>query len=273
MAATGATPKGQLPAAADRALSPVREAGDMAAFSGRAIVHAAGAWRYFAEILRQCAILIVGSTLLLVALVFLIGAECGLFTTYLLRPIGASALSGLNLPICGLREMFPYMFAYIFAAKVGCGLTAEIGSMRISEELDAMQTQGIDPARYVVATRLIAVWLAVPAIYLVAIVTGTLGGFAVLTAQFHESSVGQITSLHWASQTLSDNAFSMIKTVVMTTAIALVAMYYGYRARGGPSGVGDATARSMMVNLILIHALGGSMTAIFWGDGGFAFGG
>src|ERR1700704_6142685 len=90
------------------------ETGDLVSFAGRAIVHAAGSGRYFAEILRQCGILVVGTTLVICAMVMIVGGECGLFVVYGLRPIGATSFAGLATQICGLREMWGYMFSYVF---------------------------------------------------------------------------------------------------------------------------------------------------------------
>ena len=77
-----------------------------------------------------------------------------------------------------------------------------------------------------------------------------------------------------ATWRVEDSLFSFLKTMTIATTIALVGMYYGYRARGGPVGVGDATARSMMVNLVLIHVIGGAFSTVFWGsDLGWGLGG
>jgi phospholipid/cholesterol/gamma-HCH transport system permease protein len=244
----------------------VREAGDLAWFSVQAVLRSAGASRYFAEVLRQCAILVTGTTLIVVGLVMVIGGECGLFAVYLLRPLGAASFAGAGTAICGVREMWPYMFGYVFAAKVGCGFVAELGSMRISEEIDALESVGIDPMRYIVGTRLLAVWLTVPAMYVVAMVFGTIGSYLVVVVQLHGVSYGQWVSLHFATQSVTDNLFSLIKVMCFATTIALVGMYYGFRARNGPVGVGAATARSMVVNLILIHVIGALLTKLFWGD-------
>ena len=107
-------------------LAQVRELGDMAAFSTRAIFATPGALRYFAEALRQIGTLVVGTTLVLLALEAVIGGECALFFVYLVRPLGAGSFTGFFEVPCGIRELYPYMFGYIFAAKVGCGLVAEI---------------------------------------------------------------------------------------------------------------------------------------------------
>ena len=252
-------------ARADRVGAPFREAGELASFSSRAVFAAGGTARYFAEILRQCSVLIVGSTLVLVSLMTVLGGECGLFITYLTRPLGANSFNGQLMNQCGLREMFPYMFSYIFAAKVGCGLVAEIGSMRISDEIAALESVGIDPMRYVVATRLLAVWICVPLIFAIGLVTGIYGGALVAVLQLRDISSGQFFDGYFGAQTLQDNLFSLIKMGSMATTIALVGMYYGYRASGGPVGVGSAVARSMMVNLVLIHVIGAFWSSVFYG--------
>lgn len=251
----------------DRVAAPLREAGDMATFGARAIVATSASGRYFAEILRQCGVLIIGSTLILVAMVMVLGGECGLFLTYLARPLGASAFIGTLQNPCGIREMYPYMFGYIFAAKVGCGLVAEIGSMRISDEISALQSVGIAPMQYIVATRLIAVWMCVPLIYCLALVAGMLGGYLVSVVQLGDLSSGQWLDGYFASQTVFDNLVSFLKMFSMATTISLVGMYYGYRASGGPVGVGKAVARAMTVNLVLIHVIGAILTATFYGPG------
>ena len=252
----------------------LQEAGDLVGFAGRSVLGAARAGRYAAAILRQCALLIAGSALVLVALVMVVGGECGLFVSYLLRPLGATAQAGPVGYICGIREMFPYMFAYIFAAKVGCGLVAEIGAMRISDEIDALESVAIDPMRYLVGPRLLAVVICVPLIYVIALVAGMVGGYVVNVFQFGDISSGQYLTGYWSAQNLHDNLFSLIKAGTMAITIALVALYYGYRARGGPVGVGDAVARSMIVNLVLIHVIGATWSAVFWGTSwGLPYGG
>jgi phospholipid/cholesterol/gamma-HCH transport system permease protein len=265
------TVSSQIAARVDRLGGPLREAGDMATFGLRAVIAVGASGRYFAEILRQCSTLLVGSTVILVSMVFILGGECGLFLVYLARPLGATSFTGTLQNPCGIREMYPYMFSYIFAAKVGCGLAAEIGSMRISDEISALQSVGIHPMRYVVATRLVAVWLCVPLIYALAMVTGMLGGFVVTVVQLGDLSTGQFFDGYFASQTLYDNVASFLKVFIMATTLALVGMYYGYRASGGPVGVGDGVARSMMVNLVLIHVIGAAGSALFYPPGGSSY--
>ena len=119
--------------------------------------------------------------------------------------------------------------------------------------------------RYVVATRLIAAWLVFPAIYIVGLGFHMVANYIIIVVQIHDVSQGGWQTVHWAFQNPIDILYSEIKAVAMGTAIVIVGMYYGYRARGGPVGVGTATARSMILNLILIHIIGSLLTMVFWG--------
>jgi phospholipid/cholesterol/gamma-HCH transport system permease protein len=265
MATQSAPPK---PAAIkrDQWLSPARELGDIASFSLRAIAAMPGSLRYSAEVLRQIGQLVLGSALILLAMQLVIGGECGLFLVYLLRPLGAtSAVGQLQVP-CSLRELFPYMFGYIFAAKVGSGLVAEIGSMRISAEIDALESVGIDSVKYVIGTRLIAVFIFVPLIYIASLSTGLIGGYLVTTVQLGALSPAQYLNGYFSSQSLADNLYSVIKALTIGGTISFVALYYGFKARGGPVGVGNAVARAMIVNLVLIHVIAAFWSAVFWGS-------
>jgi len=252
----------------------VREVGEIAEFSAQTVAYLPGAFRYFAQIVRQCALLVTGLTLLMLFMMMVIGGECALFITFLTRPLGATAVTGFfNVP-CGIREVFPYMFGYVFAAKVGCGLVAEIGSMRISDEIDALESVGMNPFTYLLGTRLLAIWLCVPLIYMASILSGLFAGMLVGAFQFGGTSPAQFYDGYWTSQARIDNLYSLLKVFAMATAIAFVGMYYGYNARGGPAGVGSAVARSMILNLILIHVIGAVGSALLFArEPGFPQGG
>jgi len=254
---------------ADGLTAPVRDvlggAGDMAEFFGRTFMELGGVWRYTSEILRQAGIIITGSALVILFMQFVIGFECATEGDYVLRGYGASAYAGVFNEYCGIREMGPYMFGYIVAAKIGCGLVAEIGSMRIGDEIDAMESIGLNPMRYLIATRLVGAWIAFPFIYMLGLGVHILADYFVTLSQIGEVSRGGYETVYWSFANVTDFADSLIKCMVLGTSIVLIGMYYGYKARGGPVGVGTATARSMIVNLIWIHVANTVMTMIFWG--------
>jgi phospholipid/cholesterol/gamma-HCH transport system permease protein len=244
----------------------LREVGELARFSGRAIASLRGVWHYLGEALRQAGILVMGSALVVVGLEFVIGAECGLFSSYFSKAFGASGAVGLFTLLCDVREAFPLMFGYILAAKVACGLVAEIGSMRITDEIDALEVMGTDSMRFVVATRLLGAMVALPIIYVIALLVGTIGSGLVVVFQVSEVSYGAWMAGHFGpAHALSDDLLSLVKGMAIGATVVLTGLYYGYTVRGGPVEVGEATARSMVVNLVMIHVVGGTLTILFWG--------
>ena len=148
------------------------------------------------------------------------------------------------------------MFGYIMAAKVGTGIVAELGAMRINEEIDALEVIGVRPITFLAATRLLAAWMVLPFIYLSAVGVGFLASYLAVVKQIGEVSSGGYSLIFWMFQNPPDLLFSVIKGMAMATVIVAVGCYYGYNASGGPVGVGQATAKSMILNMVLIHLIG-----------------
>jgi phospholipid/cholesterol/gamma-HCH transport system permease protein len=221
--------------------------------------------RFFGEAVRQAGILIISSTLVIWGLVFIIGLQCGIEGAYLLRAQGAPQYSGVFSAWCDLRELVPLVFGYMMAAKVGTGIVAELGSMRISEEIDALEAMGISGITFLCATRLVASWLVLPFIYLGGVAWGFLASYLAVVQQVGGVSAGGYSLIFWEFQNPGDLLFSIIKAIVMATVIVLVGCYYGYTARGGPVGVGAATAKSMVVNIVSVHVIAMLGTQLFWG--------
>lgn len=241
--------------------------GEIAKFAGRILgqVYSLRVFRFFGETLRQAGILIVSSTIVIWGLVFIIGLQCGIEGAYFNRAVGAPAYAGVFAAWCDLRELVPYAFGYMMAAKVGTGIVAELGSMRISDEIDALEVMGIDSVLFLCATRLLAAWMVLPFMYLAAIGAGFFASYLAVVEQIGEVSSGGYFLIFWMFQNPPDLLYSMIKAMVMATAIVLVGCYYGYNASGGPVGVGTATAKSMVLNIVLVHLIGMLGTQVFWG--------
>jgi phospholipid/cholesterol/gamma-HCH transport system permease protein len=247
-----------------QALAPLRAVGDLAGHCGRSIRALAGVWRFSGEVLRQAGILITGSSLVIFLMMFLVGNFCGLEGNYALQGYGARTFAGAFTSWCGIREAGPIMFAWIFSAKVGCGYVAEIGTMRVTEELDALEGMGVDPMQYIVATRLLAVWLVVPALYVVGLVVEQLGSFSAILLQIGGISRGGFLHVHFLYQNPLDLLYSTAKAATFATIATLLGTYYGYRARAGPIAVGAATARSMVASLMIVAVVNGMLTSLFW---------
>jgi phospholipid/cholesterol/gamma-HCH transport system permease protein len=221
--------------------------------------------RFFGEALRQAGILIVSSTLVIWGLVFIIGLQCGIEGAYFNRAVGAPAYAGVFAAWCDLRELVPYAFGYMMSAKVGTGIVAELGSMRISDEIDALEVMGIDSVTFLCATRLLAAWLVLPFMYIASVGAGFFASYLAVVEQIGEVSSGGFFLIFWMFQNPPDLLYSVIKGMAMATAIVLVGCYYGYHASGGPVGVGTATAKSMVLNIVLVHLIGMLGTQLFWG--------
>lgn len=246
----------------------IAAAGEIASFTGAIVrdVWSLRVLRFFGESLRQAGILIIGSTLVIWGLVFITGlGTCGTEGAYFTKAMGAPAYAGVFTAWCNLREAVPYAFGYMMAAKVGTGIVAELGAMRISEEIDALEVMGFDSMTFLCGTRLLASWIVLPFMYLAAIGVAYLASYIAVVLQIGYTSPGGYLLTFWEFQSPPDLLFSVIKGMTMATAIVLVGCYYGYNASGGPVGVGEATAKSMVLNLVLVTLIGMLGTQVFWG--------
>jgi phospholipid/cholesterol/gamma-HCH transport system permease protein len=246
----------------------VASLGDIAKFGARVfgLVWSGRVFEFFGEALRQAGILILGSTLVIWGLAFILGLQCGIEGAYFSRSVGAPANAGVFSAWCDLREIIPYAFGYMMSAKVGTGLVAEIGAMRISDEIDALEVMGISSMSFLCATRLLAAWMVLPFMYLAAVGAGFLASYIAVVQQIGEVSSGGFFLIFWMFQNPPDLLYSLIKGMTMATLIVLVGAYYGYTASGGPVGVGSATAKSMVLNVVGVHLVGMLGTQIFWGS-------
>ncbi|MHB8695165.1 MAG: MlaE family ABC transporter permease [Solirubrobacteraceae bacterium] len=199
---------------------------------------------YGTEVLRQATLFATGSVLVVLGLVFAFG---------------------LVIAIGDLREITPYAFGYMMAAKVSTGYVAEIGTMRITDEIDAIDVMGLDSMLYLCSTRLLAVWIILPFLYGIAVIVAYIGSYFSVVLEVGQVSSGGYLDLFWKFQTPTDFLFSGTKGLVMATFVVLVGCYYGYRVRGGPVEVGRATAKAMVVNLMGVQVIGILGSQLFWG--------
>src|ERR687889_1286991 len=187
--------------------------GDIARFCGRVmgIVYSGRVMRFFGESLRQAGILILGSTVVIWGLVFILGLTCGIEGAYFSRSVGAPQNAGTFSAWCDLREVMPYAFGYMMSAKVGTGLVAEIGAMRISDEIDALEVMGIDSLLFLCATRLLAAWMVLPFIYIAAVGAGYMASYIAVVEQIGETSSGGFFLVFWMFQNPPDLFYSVLK--------------------------------------------------------------
>lgn len=248
---------------AKRTLSTVRagwiQLGDQARFFGRSVASLPDVCiHYKSELLRQIAAIslgtgslaIIGGTVAIVA--FLIMSSSGALASQgynQLSQVGVEALNGFTSAFVNTRLVIPCTAAFAFAATLGAGATAQLGAMRINEEIDALEVIGIRSIAYLATTRVAAGVIVVIPLYCVALLLGYASGFLITTIIYGQSSG---VYLHYFDTFLipADVLRSFVVTIVEVTVIMLIHTYYGYTAHGGPAGVGRAVGRATRASLV-----------------------
>jgi phospholipid/cholesterol/gamma-HCH transport system permease protein len=258
----------------DRWLSWLDLLGDQLAFYARALAWTPRAIRrYFREILRLLAevtfgsgaLALIGGTVgVMVGMTLFTGTVVGLQGYAALNQIGASAFSGFVSAYFNTREIAPLVAGLALSATVGAGFTAQLGSMRINEEVDALEGMGVPSLPYLVTTRIVAGAIAVIPLYALGLVSSYLGS-ELVTVYFEGQSRG--TYQHYFGQFLSpvDVLWSFVKVLIFSVVVILVHCYYGYRAKGGPAGVGVAVGRAVRTAIVMINIIDFFMSLAIWG--------
>jgi len=243
----------------------LREAGDLTIFFWQSLAAMPASLRYTSECLRQAAMMAQGTMLLIFAMNAFLGMTLANVLYFLLRTLGASdylgALSGYGTP----RQIVTTMFGYVFTAKVCCGMAAELGAMKIQQEIDAYQSTGVDERQYIVGTRLVGALIFAPLAVAVGLIGSIAGTYFETVTVIQGISGHVLLDVHWSVQTLSDQVFALVTTVAIALPTAIVACFYGLRTSGGPAAVGDSVARSIYVNLVLLHLIAVFAAVVYYG--------
>jgi phospholipid/cholesterol/gamma-HCH transport system permease protein len=205
-----------------------------------------------------------GVIAVLVILGLALGAMVAIEAWATLNIMGMGALAGIIGSLGGVREMAPLVAGIAFAAQPGARMTAEIGSMRIAEEIDATEAMGLRPIPFVVGTRLVGAMLCVIPGYALTLLT-TFFVLNWITTGVYHAPAGTLN--HYFVEFLSptDLLYSTLKAAVFCAAITVIHCYYGYFASGGPVGVGLASGRAVRTSLVAIMVLDFVMTISLWG--------
>lgn len=212
--------------------------------------------------------LIVGGGMFFViaSLSFFTGAVVG-FEGYVgLEQIGAQAYVGLVSSWANTREITPLIAGVALAAQVGAGYTAELGAMRISEEIDALEVMSVPSIIYLVSTRVWAALIPIVPLYLMALFSSYYATRLTVTGYFGLStgSYGQYFNLFLPA---TDVLYSVTKVIVFAVVVVLIHCYYGYYATGGPAGVGVAVGRAIRTSIVAVVVLNLLMSILMWGGG------
>jgi len=258
----------------DRSLGWLDMLGDQLIFYVSAVAWTPRAVRrYTREVLRLLAEVSFGSGALgliggtvgvMIGMTLFTGTVVGLQGYAALNQIGASAFTGFVSAYFNTREIAPLVAGLALSATVGAGFTAQLGSMRINEEVDALEMMAVPPIPYLVSTRVIAALVAVVPLYLVGLFAAYVGTEFTISVFFQQSAGTYAHYFHVFIQP-SDVIYSVVKVVVFALLIIPVQSYYGFYASGGPEGVGRAAGRGIRSASVMIAVADMLMTFLFWG--------
>jgi phospholipid/cholesterol/gamma-HCH transport system permease protein len=205
-----------------------------------------------------------GTVSVLLILGMAVGASLAIEALATLNIIGFGSLSGLIGGVGAVRVIGPLVAGIAFTAQAGTRMTAEIGAMRISEEIDALEVMGLRPVPFVVGTRLIGAMVCVIPGYLLTLVA-TFWVLETVVVALSGEPGGTYDHYFIQFLTPTDLFYSLIKATTYCVAATLIHCYYGYFASGGPVGVGQASGRAVRASLVTIMILDFTTTVLLWG--------
>jgi phospholipid/cholesterol/gamma-HCH transport system permease protein len=222
--------------------------------------------RILAEVtLGSGALAVIGGTVgVIVGMTFFTGAQVGLSGYAALNQLGTAAFSGFVSAYFNTREIAPLVAGIALAATVGCGFTAQLGAMRISEEVDALEVMAIPSMPFLVATRVIGGLIAIIPLYVVGLLSSYFASRLVVT-QVYGQSAGTYDHYFNAFLPPGDVLWSFGKVLVFAVTVILIHCYHGYNASGGPAGVGVAVGRAVRTSIVAINVLDLFLSMAIWG--------
>ena len=197
-------------------------------------------------------------------LTFFTGTEVGLQGYQALNQIGSSAFTGFVSAYFNTREIAPLVAALALSATVGCGFTAQLGAMRISEEVDALEVMAVPPVPFLVTTRMIAGFIAVVPLYVLGLLSSYFATRTIATGYFGQSA-GTYDYYFELFLPPSDVLWSFGKVLVFSVIVVLIHCYYGFHASGGPAGVGVAVGRAVRAAIVSVNIVDFFLSLAIWG--------
>ena len=208
---------------------------------------------------------LVGGTVGVIAfLTFFTGTEVGLQGYAALNQLGVANFTAFISAYFNTREIAPLVAGLALSATVGAGFTAQLGAMRVSEEVDALEVMGVPSLPFLVTTRMIAGFIAVTPLYVVGLLSSYFAARTITTG-FYGQSTG--TYDQYFNQYLPpvDVLYSFLKVLIFAVIIILIHCYYGYYASGGPAGVGVAVGRAVRTAIVAINVVDFFLSLAIWG--------
>ncbi len=233
---------------------PVLAVQELFLLAGRSIRNVFRTPHYAADIVLQMDTIGVGSVPIVVMMGFLSGAVMALQMSRALAQYGQVERTGMIVAITLVRELGPDLTALMVAGRNSSGMASELGSMKVTEQIDAMRALGTDPIQKLVTPRLIATCVMLPLLTIIADFVGIFAGWVIAYLLLNLQS-RQYWSSAWRALEWNDVAQGLVKPFVFAFVVALIGCYYGLRASGGTQGVGRATTQAVVTASILIFLL------------------
>lgn len=215
------------------------------------------------RVFEQCKKAGVDSFPIISLVAFFIGVIMALQTAYQMQRLGAEMYIASIVAVSMVRELGPVITALVVAGRVGASITAEIGSMQVTEQVDALQTLAANPIKYLVVPRLLALIIMLPILTLYADVIGMFGGYLICVNKLEVSS-GMYRYITFSALLYKDLFTGLFKAVFFGMIIAFVSCYEGFKVEGGAEGVGKSTALAVVTMFILIITCDCFFTALFY---------
>ena len=230
--------------------------------------------RYKKEVLRLLSevvfgsgsLAVIGGTVGVIAFMsFFVGTEVGLQGYAALSQLGVGPFVGFVTAFFNTREIAPIVAGLALSATVGCGFTAQLGAMRISEEIDALEVMAVPSLPFLVTTRIIAGFIAVVPLYVIGLLSSYFASSVIVT-QYYNQSTGTYNHYFHLFLPPGDVLWSFFKVLVFSVIIVLTHCYYGYTAKGGPAGVGVAVGKAVRTAIVAVSVFDLFLSLAIWGS-------
>jgi phospholipid/cholesterol/gamma-HCH transport system permease protein len=230
--------------------------------------------RYKKEVLRLLSevvfgsgsLAVIGGTVGVIAFMsFFTGTEVGLQGYAALDQLGVGPIAGFISAYFNTREIAPLVAGLALSATVGCGFTAQLGAMRISEEIDALEVMAVPSVPFLVTSRIIAGFIAVIPLYVIGLLSSYFASQVIVVNYYHQSSGTYDHYFHLFLPPL-DIVWSFFKVLVFSVVIILTHCYFGYNAKGGPAGVGVAVGRAVRTSIVAVTIFDFFLSLAIWGS-------
>jgi phospholipid/cholesterol/gamma-HCH transport system permease protein len=243
--------------------SPILTFQEFMLLAGRATVNIVRRPFYATDVILQMDTIGVGSLPITILIGFFSGAVMALQMSRALSQYGATGQVGQITAITLVRELGPVLTALLVAGRNASGIASELGSMKVTEQIDAMRALGTDPIKKLVTPRLIATCFTLPLLTIVADFIGIIGGYLIAVPLLSLTTTAQYWNNAWRSLEYNDITQGLLKPLVFAYIIALVGCLYGIRTTGGTQGVGRATTQAVVVASVWIFVCTFLITRIF----------